>query len=233
MRFNFSARSRSEDRFEQWIAQQHQQRVLEGDVAASGPCPDEAFLEKLARHSERLSLSDPRIVHVTTCPACTQRIILFRQKQSARRRNLALATGVASVLLIAAAIFFLGRHRGDINQQALEAPSIPQTVDLWNAGTYRGSQAGQLQSVSLPTGLVKVTVILPRYSEPGRYSVAVTRDQTGRDVVAVGSADARGDRERVQVSVLLDLRKSSPGAYFLSTTHERDQASYYYPLQIR
>jgi len=28
------------------------------------------------------------------------------------------------------------------------------------------------------------------------------------------------------------LRKSQPGSYSLSTTHEQDQASYYHPLQI-
>jgi len=35
------------------------------------------------------------------------------------------------------------------------------------------------------------------------------------------------------VSVELDLRSAKAGAYFLATTHEQDQASYYYPLQIR
>jgi hypothetical protein len=81
--------------------------------------------------------------------------------------------------------------------------------------------------------LVKVTIILPRYSDPGRYEVAVTRDQSGKDLLATASAAATGNRDREEVSVYLDLRKSQPGFYFLSTTHEQDQASYYYPLQIR
>jgi len=29
------------------------------------------------------------------------------------------------------------------------------------------------------------------------------------------------------------LRSVKAGAYFLSTTHEQDQAAYYYPLQIK
>jgi len=90
-----------------------------------------------------------------------------------------------------------------------------------------------LQSVSLPVALVKVTIILPRYSRPGQYSIAVTRDQTVNDPLAHGSVTATGNNEREEVSVDLDLRKSRPGAYFLSTTHEQDQASYYYPLQIK
>jgi hypothetical protein len=81
--------------------------------------------------------------------------------------------------------------------------------------------------------LAKVTIILPRYSESGRYAVADTRDRTGNDLLARGSATAIGTGDREEVSIDLDLRNSQLGSYFLSTTHEQDQASYYYPLQIR
>jgi hypothetical protein len=87
--------------------------------------------------------------------------------------------------------------------------------------------------VSLPRALVKVTIILPRYSRPGQYTVAVTRDQTVNDPLANGNATSIGSGDREEVSVDLDLRNSQPGSYFLSTTHEQDQASYYYPLQIK
>jgi hypothetical protein len=90
-----------------------------------------------------------------------------------------------------------------------------------------------LQSVSLPAALVKVTIILPRFSRPGQYAVAVTRDQTASNPLAHGDAAANGSGDREEVSVDLDLRKSKPGKYFLSTTHEQDQASYYYPLEIK
>jgi hypothetical protein len=85
----------------------------------------------------------------------------------------------------------------------------------------------------LPAALVKVTIILPRFSRPGQYMVAVTHDQSVNDPLAHGAAAANGGGDREEVSVDLDLRKSQPGAYFLSTTHEQDQASYYYPLQIK
>jgi hypothetical protein len=81
--------------------------------------------------------------------------------------------------------------------------------------------------------LARVTIILPRYSESGRYAVAVTRDRTGNDILSHGSATAIAARDREEVSIDLDLRNSQPGSYFLSTTHEQDQASYYYPLQIK
>ena len=90
----------------------------------------------------------------------------------------------------------------------------------------------QLQSVSLPSAPVRLTIILPRFSSPGQYLIAVTRDQSGNGVIAEGfaSASARNGQERVSLD--LDLRSAKAGEYFLSTTHEQDQAAYYYPLQI-
>ena len=38
---------------------------------------------------------------------------------------------------------------------------------------------------------------------------------------------------RELVTVTLDLRSATTGPHFLSTTREQDQASYYYPLDIR
>jgi hypothetical protein len=130
------------------------------------------------------------------------------------------------------AALFVGLTRGRPNSKQQTA-AVPESVDLWNAGTFRGEQPSPLQAVSLPAALVKVTIILPRYSDPGQYAVAVTLDQEGNGLLARASAAAIGNGDREEVSVYLDLRKSQPGSYFLSTTHEQDQASYYYPLQIR
>jgi hypothetical protein len=63
--------------------------------------------------------------------------------------------------------------------------------------------------------------------------VAVTRDQAGNDVQAHATVTATSNDAREELSVELDLRKVAAGPYFLSTTHEQDQASYYYPLQIK
>ena len=110
---------------------------------------------------------------------------------------------------------------------------VSETVNLWDAGTMRGQQTSPLQSVSLPATLVRVKIVLPRFSEPGQYEVAVTRDQAGNDVQAHDTVTATSNSGREELSVDLDLRKAAAGPYFLSTTHEQDQASYYYPLQIK
>jgi hypothetical protein len=60
MRLRLRWFSRPEDRFEAWIAQRHQESVLEGGTRPPGPCPDEAFLKSLARKSKQIALSAPQ-----------------------------------------------------------------------------------------------------------------------------------------------------------------------------
>ena len=48
--------SRAEDRVEAWLTRHHQERVLAGETKPVGPCPDESFLQSLARHSNQIEL---------------------------------------------------------------------------------------------------------------------------------------------------------------------------------
>lgn len=233
MRLRLSKQLRAEDRFEAWLAQRHEERLLAGEEPAPGPCPDEPFLNLLAKRSRHISLTDPRVSHVANCPICMRTLFEMQETHRTRQRRLVLTIAIASCLLVTAAIFELNRRSPNAQSQVANEAVIPQTVNLWDAGAFRGDQPGQLQSVSLPAALVKVTVILPRFSDPGRYAIAVTRDQRGNELLAQGEADATDNQSRKEVSIFLDLRKSKPGSYFLSTTHEKDQASYYYPLQIK
>lgn len=234
MRLSLFGSSNSEDRFEKWLAERHQEHVLEEGIIPAGPCPDSLFLRKLAKHSSEISLDDPRVSHAANCPLCMRQLFALHEESRSRRLMLVSALAVASCLLIAALLFSFGRRgrRAD-DQTPTDMAVVSETVDLSNAGTFRGDQPASLQAVSLPAALVKVTLILPRYSEPGRYAVSVTRDQRGGDLLASATGTTTDNHDPAQVGVLLDLRKSPPGSYFLSTTHEQDQASYYYPLQIK
>ena len=232
MRLRMFEFSNPEDRFEKWLAQRHQERVLKGDTNAAGPCPDSLFLRKLAKRSSEVSLDDPRVSHAANCPLCMRQLFAAHEESRSRRLKLVFAVAATSCLLVAA-LFLGSRNWGRPTEDRIptDMAAVTQTVDLSNAGTFRGDQAAPLQAVSLPAALVKVTIILPRYSEPGRYVVSVTRDQRGSNLLASSIGTTNDSRDRVEV--VLDLRKSPPGAYFLSTTHEQDQASYYYPLQIK
>lgn len=230
--------SRTEERLDAWVTRQHQERVLAGRTAPIGPCPDEAFLEGIARQSKQIALSDPRVDHAANCSICMKRLLEMRSQHQLRRRRLVFTAAVGCCCLIVAAFVVVSWRGANTAHPADNMAAIPETIDLSNAGTLRSLQSNSaepspLKSVSLPRALVKVTIILPRYSRPGQYTVAVTRDQTVNAPLAHGNETSISSGDREEVSVDLDLRKSRPGSYFLSTTHEQDQASYYYPLQIR
>jgi hypothetical protein len=167
-----------------------------------------------------------------------RRLLELRSQHQSRRRRLVFTAAVGCCLLIVAAFVVVSWRGSNTQHLGDNMAAIPETIDLSNAGTLRGlpsnsAELSPLQSVSLPRALVKVTIILPRYSRAGQYAVAVTRDQTVNDPLVHGNATSIGNSDREEVSVDLDLRNSQPGSYFLSTTHEQDQASYYYPLQIK
>jgi hypothetical protein len=233
MRLTWRRSGRAEDRFETWLAQQHQKRVLESGVTTPGPCPDDAFLRDLARKTNRISLTDPGVDHTASCPKCMNRLLALREEIHSRRQKLVFAFAAATCLVVVVALMFM--NRGRVRQRSSEAKLavVSETVNLWDAGTLRGQQPSPLQSVSLPASLVRAKIVLPRFSAPGRYEVAVTRDQAGNDVQTHGTVTTTNNGGREEVSIDLDLRKAEAGPYFLSTTHEQDQASYYYPLQIR
>ncbi len=232
MQLSWHRSSRVEDRFESWITLQHQRRVLAGETTPSGPCPDEGFLRDLARKSKSIALSDPRIDHAANCPKCMNSLLELRGTNRSRRQRVAFAMAIAACALIAVAVVAI-RYGMDRNASTTNTAVVAQTVNLWDSGTVRGEQPGQLESVSLPAALVRVTIVLPRHSAPGQYLVAVTRDQNGNGLVAEATAVTVANGEQQEITTGLDLRKAAAGPYFLSTTHEQDQAAYYYPLQIK
>jgi hypothetical protein len=90
-----------------------------------------------------------------------------------------------------------------------------------------------LQEVSLPAAIVRLSVVLPRFSEVGSYNVNVSQDKTGSQIIATGAGNAvERDGGKVLVNVTLDLRAAKPGAYFLATVRGTDNGTYYYPLKI-
>jgi hypothetical protein len=224
----------AEDRFEEWFNRQRQESILAGGlVPPEGPCPDESFLRDLARKSRSINLSDPRVDHAASCPICMRKLLALRKEKATYTRRVALTTIIACCLLLVVGVVWISGRRSRDFQPAPNVAVVYRTLDLSNAGSYRGDQPAPLQSVSLPAAVVKVTVVLPRYSTPGQYVVAVTRDKSGSDPVAKGIGVAVADGSRELVTVTLDLRSAAVGPHFLSTTREQDQASYYYPLDIR
>src|ERR1039457_2955463 len=224
MRLSWSWPSRAEDRFESWLAQSHEERVLAGETTPVGPCPDEAFLRDLARRAKRIALSDPRVSHAANCPTCMSRLLVFRQENRSRRRKRTLVTAVVLCSVIGVVVIAVARYGMHRQLPSANLAVVSEAVNLWDAGTIRGNQPGSLQSVFLPAAMVRVTIILPRFSPPGQYAVAVTQDQNGNGVVAQKSAPATINGDHESVSVELDLRAAKVGGFFVGTNQQRGEA---------
>ena len=87
--------------------------------------------------------------------------------------------------------------------------------------------------MSLPSSLVHLRLILPRFSDPGSYTVAVSKDKGGTEIVARGSGMTVAAGPRLLLEVTLDLRRAQVGSYFLATVRESDNGTYYYPLNVQ
>ena len=111
MRLNWRQSSRSQDRLEELIAQQHKKRVLAGDVVPAGSCPDDDFIRMLARRSSRIALTDPRVDHAASCPKCMERLLTLRQEHHRRYRMWMIAGLITALLLVCAAAAFLSWYR--------------------------------------------------------------------------------------------------------------------------
>ncbi len=190
-------------------------------------CPSDEVLKGLA--SRRLPIGHPARMHIGQCSPCWREFRSFEARNKRMRRQI-LIGGVAALLLLLVGVRF---HPALIKRSLAGPVLVSKTVDLWDGDAHRGAgEPAALESVGLPAALVRVKVILPRFSGSGRYSIAVTGDKYGRNVRARAAGLAVSDGPQEIVTVILDLRKTTAGAYFLETTREQGKASYYYPLKV-
>lgn len=201
-------------------------------------CPDEQTIRALAE--DRLPPGHPARLHLASCSECFTEYRGFRgdweSARSQRRQILSRALAASLILACSGGVWeYLHLHSSNqAKVQLASAEPVVANVDLFTSGTVRGEgdAMNALSEVSLPAAVVKLSVTLPRFSQPGRYEVLVSRDRSGSDVVAEGTGDAIETAGKVTVAVTLDLRAARTGSYFLATVRGSDNGMYYYPVQI-
>ena len=209
-------------------------------------CIDHSTLKTWVYSPQKLDLSDPKYLHVLKCAECTRELIELRKRRNAQTgaqiRNEAATprnwrwAGIAAVLLCCLAIGGVAywRVRSPTSSTAtLPATPVALTIDLSQAGTTRGGEASTAAPIILPQRVVTAHVLLPSFSPGGKYVISVTMDRNGTPARAEGLGTARVNGFHADLTVTLDLRNLPEGMYYLATTHEGDQASYYYPLTVR
>jgi hypothetical protein len=203
-------------------------------------CPDEATIKALAE--DRLPVRHPARLHMAACSECFAEYRGFRFRwmdaRKARRRVLAAAIAASLTLFAAAGGIWESQHLRTAVSPVLETTAnapINTQVDLFNAGTFRGAGDGvnELQAVTLPAAVVHLSLTLPRFSDPGRYQILVSRDRSASQIVAKAAALTREMNNHEILETTLDLRSAKEGSYFLATVREQDSGTYYYPLTVK
>ena len=228
---------------EQWFVEQmrvYTQR--QARVARTPECPDDSFLREYAARPGSFSLSDPRVQHVTSCGHCLPVLLDFRPTVAVRRpppaRVAAIAALCAACLIVG---FVVAKYWNRQNPVASNPPAgqqasavVDRTLDLTNYGTFRGAeQQPPKPPLNLPSALLHVNLILPRFSDAGPYTVIVVagREGTNRIAYATGTASITGNQTKLTVT--LDLRRAKPGSYVLLTELSGQDDWYSYPLRIQ
>jgi hypothetical protein len=198
------------------------------------------FLRLYAGAPRKFSLSDPRVEHVSSCDYCLQKFLDIRAAQQngvnprafflGNRFSIVAVAGFVCVLigLLMVKLWYHAPPRSITTQSVM----VRRTLDISDYGTYRGEQTPSVPALSLPAALVKLTLILPRFSDPGNYFVVVAPDRSRRNRIAGAKAVAIGADPRTLLTVTLDLRNVEPGKYLLATEREGEGGPYFYPLIV-
>jgi hypothetical protein len=219
-------------------------------------CPGSRVLEEVA--NARAPFHHPAYKHIKRCSPCLTELVEMRNAkakalhQSGPRpleqvgafegrtpnsswfarpwRTPILILGMLLAVLLLVVVFFLWNPVPGRPFAAQQSAYLNRNIDLWDKDPSRGETP--IEAESLPTALLRVTIILPRFSRSGQYTIAVTSDRYGRDVVAKAIGSVKGDGPKEVMTLTLDLRAAKPGTYFLQTTRDGDASSYFYPLTI-
>jgi len=194
-------------------------------------CPPRDTLIGLARRAQ--PLGDPAYEHLVKCSPCYRE---FRALQEEHAHRQVSAPFVAShrewvaAAAVAVLVAGLGWTWFFMNRQTVpETPPVSPTrtaelrteLDLRKFAVTRSDQASpEAIPVSLPIGVVDLTLLLPVGSEPGAYDIQVLDS----DLKSRASAHAVGEiRDFVTtVRATLDLRDVPGGTYQLAIRREGD-----------
>jgi hypothetical protein len=195
-------------------------------------CPGPEVLRGLA--TKELPISHPARVHIARCSPCFQEFRSFQREAAVRHRFL-LSAGLAACLIIV--LTFLARSGIYYRKTPVPIASVTLqkgTADLFEKDVLRGAgEANQPTSpVNLPAAPLELRVILPRFSRPGTYQIAVCHDRNAESAVvkAVGPTITEGPRQIV--TVILDLSRLPKGSYWLSTRYDDNDASDYFAMKL-
>jgi hypothetical protein len=204
-------------------------------------CPGTEVLREIANTS--WPADHPGYDHVRHCSPCLREMLDLQEEiflAETRRGYRTYRIAIAAMLVVAAGIGFAAWRRSqspNSSHASTNNSSIMQlqrTADLFDApDVLRGAEPqNSFKTIYLPPAPLQLKVILPRFSDPGVYQIAICQDRSEDStlVKAVGRAVADGPREIV--TVMLDLSIVNKGSYWLSAKGEDEAGTYYFPTKV-
>ena len=195
-------------------------------------CPGDKVVREVAARRELIE--DDTWHHITHCSPCYATFLQYKDeiRGERRRRGLFILVGaaLAACLLVTVGAWWTGLLPGHRAEPTVVAAD--RTVDLYDWDAERGGVLREGREITLPRTVVRVHIILPRFSQPGAYQVAVCRDRTMDSAIAENAANAIAEGPRQIVTVVLDLRSAKSGDLWFATKRESDEAGYYFPVRI-
>lgn len=196
-------------------------------------CPGDKVVREVAERRELIE--DDTWHHITHCSPCYATFLEYKDeiRRERRRRGLLILAGtaLAACLLVAVGAWWIGFLPGHRTGPTVVV-AADRTVDLYDWDAQRGGGLKEGREIALPRTVVRVRVILPRFSRPGGYEIAVCRDRTIDSAIAKNTANTIAEGPRETVTVTLDLRTAKSGELWFATKRETDEAGYYFPVRI-
>ena len=109
---------------------------------------------------------------------------------------------------------------------------VPAVLDLTGNSIPSGPPRARLDTFTLPASNLKLRVILPPASPKGVYSLRLTKDAEGQDVVTSATAEAVTENGVASLDVKMLLRDTAAGNYYLFVSSNGSEKQKIYDLRI-
>lgn len=209
-------------------------------------CPDDETLKRFVETPNEVTVDELSGWHIYECRECTLQLQELRQlreellRRTEPRSYRGMRLGWKPVFAVASLCVFViigslswRSHTKSVTQSVFDATVVPVRIDLSLEGTPRGHESeGTPSASSLPRRLVNLDIILPYFSQPGEYRVAVTKGRDSDSIQVEQPAAAEAQSSRTELRVTIDLRQVARGTYYLSTIRSADGTVNFYPLNI-
>jgi hypothetical protein len=209
-------------------------------------CPSPSILRAFVEDPAAVTPAELNDLHILKCAECTRDLMELRKNRESeqplesassrgRLRSVVHAAMVITILcgiLVTAIIYRKGDLLGS-RRSASKAVTLARTVDLSSYPATRGvEQPQQDHAISLPRATIDLDLILPYFSQPGRYGVMVAKERSAADAVASVAGTAETVGTRTELRVILNLHDLPPGKYYLGTIEQSNGESSFYLFDL-